>query len=290
MRNSSNCSACSSARRYATIRRPSASGLHFRHEPENIEELVEYVSGSVGGVRTASTRTITPIRRCSPNETLRRDADREGHRQIGARDGSTLTAPLTQRRLLSRLKAYVRKSKEVPAASSDEAFTAGLAAQKHLLRALFTADAVGHRLTVSLETALPKPDPAAGSATDPARLWRKSRRLHPIQSTAGSPAGRAMVRAIAAPKPLAGPIAPLRTWPRIDLSARATQIRATACVSTRASPLEYLIGFLPGSKQQQIDMLTCRSAILPSQRSRPMRPITIALPRSRRWVASRCSI
>src|SRR5687768_13028995 len=55
-------------------------------------------------------------------------------------DGNTLTATLMNRRLLSRLKAFVR-SDNGHKRLSDEAFTAGLAAQKHLLRALFTADA-----------------------------------------------------------------------------------------------------------------------------------------------------
>ncbi|HET6249403.1 MAG TPA: LAGLIDADG family homing endonuclease [Tepidisphaeraceae bacterium] len=54
--------------------------------------------------------------------------------------GNTLTATLTNRRLLSRLKAYVR-SESGALRLSDEAYTAGLAAQKHLLSALFTADA-----------------------------------------------------------------------------------------------------------------------------------------------------
>ena len=55
-------------------------------------------------------------------------------------DGNTMTATLTNRRLLSRLKAYVR-CENGQMRLSDEAFTSGLAAQKHLLRALFTADA-----------------------------------------------------------------------------------------------------------------------------------------------------
>jgi ribonucleoside-diphosphate reductase alpha chain len=53
--------------------------------------------------------------------------------------GSTMTATLTNRRLLSRLKAFVRTDAGVRR-FSDDAFTAGLAAQRHLLRALFTAD------------------------------------------------------------------------------------------------------------------------------------------------------
>jgi ribonucleoside-diphosphate reductase alpha chain len=60
---------------------------------------------------------------------------------LGLSDGNTLTADLTNRRLLSRLKAFVRTENGVRRLS-DEAFTAGLAAQKHLLRALFTTDAI----------------------------------------------------------------------------------------------------------------------------------------------------
>jgi ribonucleoside-diphosphate reductase alpha chain len=54
--------------------------------------------------------------------------------------GGTATATLTNRRLLSRLRVYVRpegKQRRL----ADDAFTAGLAAQKHILAALFTADA-----------------------------------------------------------------------------------------------------------------------------------------------------
>jgi ribonucleoside-diphosphate reductase alpha chain len=55
--------------------------------------------------------------------------------------GSQLaTFTLANRRLISRLSAFVR-SEEGSRRLGDEAFTAGLAAQKHLLRALFTADA-----------------------------------------------------------------------------------------------------------------------------------------------------
>ncbi|MGD0462952.1 MAG: LAGLIDADG family homing endonuclease [Tepidisphaeraceae bacterium] len=54
--------------------------------------------------------------------------------------GGTATAALTNRRLLRRIRAYVSyESSE--RRFSDDVFTAGLAAQKHLLRGLFTADA-----------------------------------------------------------------------------------------------------------------------------------------------------
>ena len=52
-----------------------------------------------------------------------------------------VAGPITNRRLLSRVKAFVR-SDAGTCRLSDEAFTSGLAAQKHLLRGLFTADGV----------------------------------------------------------------------------------------------------------------------------------------------------
>ncbi len=65
-------------------------------------------------------------------------------------NGEVATATLTNRRLLSRLKAFVRFEDDLPRLS-DEAFTAGLAAQRHLLRALFTADASIDNNTLVLE-------------------------------------------------------------------------------------------------------------------------------------------
>ena len=70
-----------------------------------------------------------------------------------ATNGDTATATLTNRRLLSRLGAFVR-TENGHRRLSDEAFTAGLAAQKHLLRALFTADALVANNTLEL-TAVP---------------------------------------------------------------------------------------------------------------------------------------
>jgi ribonucleoside-diphosphate reductase alpha chain len=66
----------------------------------------------------------------------------------GAPGHGTLTARLTNRRLISRLGAYIR-GEAGRKRLSDEAFTAGLAAQKHLLRGLFTAD--GRRTGGTLE-------------------------------------------------------------------------------------------------------------------------------------------
>jgi ribonucleoside-diphosphate reductase alpha chain len=59
----------------------------------------------------------------------------------GDASGGTATAVLTNGRLLSRLKAYVRHESG-ERRLSDDAFTLGLAAQRHLLNALFSADGV----------------------------------------------------------------------------------------------------------------------------------------------------
>ncbi len=53
--------------------------------------------------------------------------------------GGTAVATFTNRRLISRVRAYVHGA-GAARRLSDEAFTAGLAAQKHLLRGLFSAD------------------------------------------------------------------------------------------------------------------------------------------------------
>jgi ribonucleoside-diphosphate reductase alpha chain len=63
--------------------------------------------------------------------------------------GNTMTVTLTNRRLMSRLKAYARNDAG-QRRLSDDAFTAGLAAQRHLLRALFTADGFIHNGTLEL--------------------------------------------------------------------------------------------------------------------------------------------
>jgi ribonucleoside-diphosphate reductase alpha chain len=59
-------------------------------------------------------------------------------------EGPTATAVLSNRRLISRLRAFVRTTGATGGSArlGNEAFTAGLPAQRHLLRALFTADAV----------------------------------------------------------------------------------------------------------------------------------------------------
>ncbi|HMB96782.1 MAG TPA: LAGLIDADG family homing endonuclease, partial [Tepidisphaeraceae bacterium] len=73
------------------------------------------------------------------NELMLEDAGAERSAAADSSTGNTITATLTNRRLLSRLKAFIRNDNGTRHLS-EEAFTAGLAAQKHLLRALFTAD------------------------------------------------------------------------------------------------------------------------------------------------------
>jgi hypothetical protein len=61
---------------------------------------------------------------------------------------------LTNRRLLSRLNAFVRTDNG-HRRLGDESFTAGLAAQRHLLRGLFTADATVRNNTLELTSTNP---------------------------------------------------------------------------------------------------------------------------------------
>jgi ribonucleoside-diphosphate reductase alpha chain len=79
------------------------------------------------------------------NEISSLEAISEGNRNGSESSNETwvptLTAPVTHRRLISRMNAFIR-NETGQRRLSDEAFTAGLAAQKHLLRGLFTADAV----------------------------------------------------------------------------------------------------------------------------------------------------
>ncbi|MBC7782423.1 MAG: vitamin B12-dependent ribonucleotide reductase, partial [Burkholderiales bacterium] len=70
------------------------------------------------------------------------DADKSG--------ASTMTTTVSNRRLISRLRAFVAKQQN-KLRLSDDVFTAGLAAQKHILRGLFTADAIVTDETVVLE-------------------------------------------------------------------------------------------------------------------------------------------
>src|SRR4051794_26454396 len=68
------------------------------------------------------------------------------------KNGDTLTATLTNRRLISRLKAFLRFENGRARRIGDDLFTAGLAAQKHVLRGLFSADGEVTSDTVELIT------------------------------------------------------------------------------------------------------------------------------------------
>ncbi|MBV8780020.1 MAG: hypothetical protein JO353_01370, partial [Phycisphaerae bacterium] len=63
----------------------------------------------------------------------------------------TRTLPLTNRRLLSRLSAFIR-TEAGSRRLSDDAFTAGLAAQKCLLRAVFSTDSILSDETLTLSS------------------------------------------------------------------------------------------------------------------------------------------
>ncbi len=87
---------------------------------------------------------IEPLARYVAQTWTRRTYDDDYVNQLMITDeevsGGTATASLTNRRLLGRIRAYVRYESS-DRRFSDDVFTAGLAAQKHLLRGLFTADA-----------------------------------------------------------------------------------------------------------------------------------------------------
>ena len=95
---------------------------------------------------------------------MRDDDDRpDGGVMVAARPSSraaTLVGPVTfpetttfsDRRMVSRLRAFVKVGRDGSARLSDDAFTAGLAAQKHLLRGLFTADGVVTNDSVELRS------------------------------------------------------------------------------------------------------------------------------------------
>ena len=77
---------------------------------------------------------------------------------LGEIGGSVITRTLTNRRLLSRIGAFVKVERDALTGKnvrrlSDDAFTSGCAAQKHLLRGLFTADGVVEQGSVVLRHA-----------------------------------------------------------------------------------------------------------------------------------------
>lgn len=116
------------------------TSLHLQtclNEPELIEQFAQYVSVRWGAY---------------PDDYVNAQmVDTTGLVQtpMTSHSGNTLTATLTNKRLISRLRAYVSMDSQRPRLN-DEAFTAGLAAQKHFLRALFSADGIFNSETIIL--------------------------------------------------------------------------------------------------------------------------------------------
>src|SRR5581483_271794 len=105
---------------------------------EHVDQFAQYVTDT-WGERLYDDDYVNALMVNGPSE-----AESEGTAEdsdASSRDGDTLTATLTNRRLISRLGAFIKTELGVRRLS-DDAFTSGLAAQRHLLRALFTADAV----------------------------------------------------------------------------------------------------------------------------------------------------
>jgi ribonucleoside-diphosphate reductase alpha chain len=105
-------------------------------DAEQVDDFAHYVSSTWGHL----TYDDDYVNQLMVNE---RDLDESGN---------TLTVSLTNRRLISRLSAFIRNDGPRPRLS-EEAFTAGLPAQKHFLRALFTADAQIKNNTLELTSA-----------------------------------------------------------------------------------------------------------------------------------------
>ena len=119
--------------------------------PEHIDTFAQYVTDT-WGERLYDDDYVNALMVNTPSdaasERTREDADAESIHQD---HGTTMTATLTNRRLLSRLGAFIKTELGVRRLS-DDAFTAGLAAQKHLLRALFSADAIVTNNTLELKS------------------------------------------------------------------------------------------------------------------------------------------
>src|SRR5262249_42422896 len=104
--------------------------------PEHIDTFAQYVTDT-WGERLYDDDYVNALMidgsADAESERTREDSD------AAQEDGTTITATLTNRRLISRLGAFI-KTELGTRRLSDDAFTSGLAAQRHLLRALFSAD------------------------------------------------------------------------------------------------------------------------------------------------------
>ncbi len=112
------------------------------------EEFAQYVNSTWGDRAYADDYVNQLMVDGGASDSGSSDAASTSDTDGGEGSAPTLTAAVTHRRLLSRMKAFVRNDSGHTATTtvpvrrlSDEAFTAGLAAQKHILRGLFTADA-----------------------------------------------------------------------------------------------------------------------------------------------------
>ena len=124
------------------------------------DEFRRYVERTWGGEKNVD-RDSSPAPRTETRAQNRAYADDYVTEAMLGSSGATTTLPaagpasagrkITQGRLLARLKAFARVERS-QRRLTDEAFTAGLAAQKHLLRALFTADATLHNNVLELSS------------------------------------------------------------------------------------------------------------------------------------------
>jgi ribonucleoside-diphosphate reductase alpha chain len=130
--------------------------LRLMSEPACVEEVGEPVDGKLFQMAGFLLSSANDSLECLKLESVLGMSDRvDGFIGYAAEtwgshehsEGNTLTKNLTNRRLLSRINAFIKVERDITTGAcvvrlSDDTFTAGLAAQKHLLRGLFTADGV----------------------------------------------------------------------------------------------------------------------------------------------------
>ena len=105
-------------------------------EPAQIERFMRYVAENWGGQSAVVGRPAVEVADEMENGVA---SEQSSTLRLTSARNSSDTVTLAPRRLLSRLQAFICTDGG-QTRLSDEAFTSGLAAQKHLLRALFTAD------------------------------------------------------------------------------------------------------------------------------------------------------
>lgn len=114
---------------------------HSDIDEQTLDDLSTYVRETWSDTQQDYTYAHAGAERAGEAARATPDAsDYSDHLNASGDEGSLATQTLTHGKLISRVRAYVRGSGKTKRLS-DDAFTAGLAAQKHLLRALFSADA-----------------------------------------------------------------------------------------------------------------------------------------------------